>query len=144
MQTILIRALFLLVAAITIATPCDAAVRRIVKVSYEQEFGWSREVKVEVTFASGSELNAKAHQLRLRPFELYALIWFKDDQVAIVKLDNKPLLMGLDGFTAENFKDLYFIKSEAKGTQVNDDGDGQRWNFKAKDIITWIDPRVED
>ena len=144
MKTIITYALFLLVATLATTLPCDAAVRRFVKVSYKKEIGWSREVKAEITFATGSELNAKAPRLRLRPNELYALIWFKDDQVAIVKLDDKPVLMGVDGFTAQNFKDLYFIKSDVKGTEVNDDGDGGRWKFKAKEIITWIDPRAED
>lgn len=144
MKTKITHTLILLGVTLGLTISSEAATRRIVKVSYETETGWSREVPVEVTFASGSELNAKAPRLGLKHFELYALIWFKDEQVAIIKLDDKPILMGFDGFTAENFKELYFIKSEVKGKQVNDDGDGKRWKFKAKDIITWIDPRAED
>jgi hypothetical protein len=129
-----------------VVIPCEGAVKRIVKVSSKTELGFSREVTAEVTFATGSELTAIAPQMRVDHFELYALIWFKDGKVAIVKLKDKPLLMGLSGFNAENFKDLYFLKSEIEGTQVNGNATAEprTWRFKAKEIITWIDPRVED
>jgi len=122
-----------------VPSPAVAAVRRLCKVSYQTQYGWSSEHTMEVAFVTGMELNEAMHSFRFAGFSTYALLWFDPGEVAILKLAGFFIRSG-DTFTAEDFRNLYYIKSTANFTQVNANYSRQ-WRIKAKDYISFIDPR---
>lgn len=69
-----------------------AAVRRICDISYETEYGWSRPARVEVVFASGQELNRHRWDPTIPSFHNYAMIWFDQDEVAVLELTDLALV----------------------------------------------------
>ena len=118
----------------------DASVKRIVKVSYETQYGYSDEYKKEVTFMTGRELNEATKTYDYDMFQNYALIWFDKGQVAILKIDDIIIGVGQE-FDADDFKRAFQILSEKSATQVNSETK-KKWKIEAKDFIPWVDPRV--
>jgi len=131
----------ILIVLISMSQFADASVRRIVKVSYETQYGYSNKYKTEVTFLTGRELNKATKTYDYNMFDNYALIWFKEDKVAILKIDGIIIGVGQE-FDSDDFKRAFQIISEKSATQVNSQYK-RKWKIKAKDIIRWIDPRVE-
>jgi hypothetical protein len=80
---------------------------------------------------------------RTYDFELYsnyALIWFAQGQVAIMKLDNFALV-GQE-FDGEDFHKMFWLSESSDAEQVN----GERttkWRITAKKFLRFIDPRAE-
>ena len=129
------------VVLISMVQFADASVRRIVKVSYETQYGYSDEYKMEVTFLTGQELNKATKTYDFDIFDNYALIWFDEGKVAILKIDDLIIGVGQD-FDTDDFKRAFQIISEKSATQVNSQYK-RKWKIEAKDIIRWIDPRVQ-
>ena len=131
----------ILIVFISMSQFADASVRRIVKVSYETQYGYSDEYKMEVTFLTGQELNKATKTYDYDMFDNYILIWFKEDKVAILKIDDIIIRVN-QKFDSDDFKRAFQIISEKYATQVNSQYK-RKWKIEAKDIIRWIDPRVE-
>ena len=70
----------------------------------------------------------------------YALIWFGQGEVALVKLPRTSLVSnGL--FQRHDFRNIFGFDDSALVTQVNDSR-GRRWRIRAKDNATrFIDPK---
>lgn len=119
----------------------DGSVRRIVEVSYATQYGYSDKYRMEVIFLTGRELNKASKTYDYDMFDNYALIWFKEGEVAILKIDDIIIVVGQE-FDADDFKRAFQIISEKSATQVNSRYK-RKWKIDAKDIIHWIDPRVE-
>lgn len=128
------------VILISISLYANASVRRIVKVSYETQYGYSDPYIMEVTFLTGQELNKATKTYDYAMFDNYALIWFKEDEVAILKIDDIILGVG-QKFDSDDFRRAFQIISEKSAIQINSKYK-RKWKIKAKGIINWIDPRV--
>lgn len=129
----------LVVALSFISTPGFSEVHRFCLISYQTEEGWSDEYKMEVTFVTGQELNRKTNSFDFDYFGEYVLIWFSQDQVAIVKID-EFLITGPE-FTAKDFRSAFLINQVLQGTQANSSSDRQ-WRIRGKQFVTWVDPRA--
>lgn len=129
-------------ATLSAVSVASASVRRFVLTSYEHTDGERSTPHLsEVGFYTGSELNEKTQRLTYTSFAVYAMIWFDDDQFAVIRL---PSAFGHgDKFTADDFKDLFAIRSEVRGEQANSP-DPRVWYFRAKKNLEWIDPRVSE
>lgn len=73
---------------LSFADSVSAKVLLTAKVKYERETGWSQWVETEVTFMRGSELNEATSTFRYNSFKSYAVIFFFQDQVAIIEQTN--------------------------------------------------------
>jgi hypothetical protein len=120
--------------------PAQAEVRFLCEVSYQTLAGWSDGRIVEVTFASGKELNSKTRTLEFDIFANYAMIWFGAGQVAILKHDGFSISPG-PAFDVADFKRMFLISQTEQFEQVNSEYE-RRWRIRAKDLIRFIDPRV--
>ncbi len=136
------RSAALLALALVFATlEAEGAVRRLVDVRYQRSDGSkSRPEEAEVTFITGEELNEKTTSFRYRIFSVYGLIWFDNDEVAIIEL--KSVLPASSPLTNDDFKNFFSLGQEVRGRQVNDKYE-RTWYFQAKRLFQWIDPRVE-
>ncbi|MSU62638.1 MAG: hypothetical protein EXS31_09605 [Pedosphaera sp.] len=135
------RILCFIVLVLFCTASSQAAVRRLCLVSYEKQIGYSDEVKVEVNFVTGKELNKATKSFDYDSFENYALVWFKEGEVAILKIDEIVLGVGAE-FTNEDFKKLFRIMGECDAVQVKRKSP-RKWKLKGKDFLRWVDPRVE-
>lgn len=133
--------IFATVILLILALNVYPSVRRICKVSYESEMGFSKEYVLEVTFATGNELNKATGSYLFKIYDNYALIWFDEGEVAILELDSVVLGVG-EEFDSEDFKRVFYLLGETKATQVNSDSE-RTWKIKAKEFFKWIDPRIE-
>jgi hypothetical protein len=125
---------------LSVVDSVEARVSRYVKVSYEARYGWSDPHLMEVTFLKGRELNAAMRTYEFDSFSTYALLWFAQDQVAIVKIDRMVFGAGSE-FDGDDFERLFQIFSDAEAVQVNGNGD-RRWKLTAKEGFKFIDPRA--
>ena len=116
-----------------------AEVRRQCRVFYQTNDGWSRGVVTEVTFLTGFELGQKINDFTLLSTDRYALIWFKQGEVAIIKLD-AYVICGLK-FTGQDFKQMFFVRDDVEGNQTND-RDERTWKIAGKENFAWIDRRA--
>jgi hypothetical protein len=124
-------------------TTGEAAVRRRVDTRYEREdYTKSRPVESEVTFITGQELNDKTQSFKYRVFSTYALIWFAQNEVAVIEMKSFIIYSG-DTFDADDFRNAFLLGMELNGTQVNSPKP-RRWYFQAKRSLDWIDPRAEE
>jgi hypothetical protein len=115
-----------------------AGIKRICKVKYETDYGWSKEYKVEVTFMTGKELNKATSSFQYSSFSNYCLIWFDNDEVAILEI--KTFLMSVgDEFDRDDFINAFQITSDISCTQVNNESK-TKWKIIAKEFISFIDP----
>jgi hypothetical protein len=132
-----------LIVVLVALLPVDAVARvsRLCKVSYETRLGWSQEVNTEVTFMTGRELNRATKSWNFENYANYALIWFANDQVAIMKIDKLFFGIGPE-FDNEDFRGLFQFVSDVEADQVNGDRD-TRWRIKAKSSVRFIDPRAD-
>lgn len=129
----------ILLLLLILTTSAHAAVRRICAVSYQAEYGWSKEYQMEVTFIKGSELNQNTHSWQYSPYSNYALVWFDKGEVAILELTD--FVFGWSEFTNETFRTLYSISDTANFVQVNS-AHPRYWKIRARDWMTFIDPRA--
>jgi hypothetical protein len=137
-----VRVALILAFAIVAAAPTYARVDRICKVAYQTEAGWSDEYKVEVTFVTGRELNKATKSFEYSTFSPYALIWFDQDEVAILEIDSLILGLGSE-FDADDFRKLFRLFGSCDAKQVNDRAN-RVWRITGKTFGRYIDPRADE
>jgi hypothetical protein len=120
-------------------TNLKAEVRRQCRVFYQTSSGWAGGVITEVTFLTGFELGQKTHDFTLLSTDKYALIWFRQGEVAIIKLD-AYVNCGIN-FTGQDFKLMFFTREDVEGNQTND-RDERAWKIAGKENFAWIDRRA--
>jgi hypothetical protein len=125
--------------ALLFTVPSFAEVRRVCKVKYETEDGWSKEYTVEVTFITGRELNKATKSYDYDTYSNYCLIWFDKGEVAILEIQDYLISVGED-FDAEDFRKAFRISSELDTKQVNSPSK-RKWKVIGKDWTRFIDPR---
>jgi hypothetical protein len=120
-----------------------ASITILCDVSYEKKYGWSSDYRREVTFISGSELNDATSSYNYHSLYDYVLLFFGEGEVAISKL---PFRVGGAGFqdfelshleSYYSFNSLYGLECEQVNSQYK-----RIWKIKAKEFLTWIDPRL--
>lgn len=119
----------------------SARVTRFCEVAYETRLGWSDDVKTEVTFMTGRELNRATRTYDFEFYSNYALIWFAQGQVAIMRLDNITFGVGSE-FDNEDFQRMFRLFGSSEAQQVNGDRP-MKWRITAKKFLRFIDPRAE-
>lgn len=103
-------------------------------VQYMTKQGWSEKVATEVSFVSGVELTPKQYSN-----EVYAIVWFSNNNCAIIKLRNN--FISTD-FKQQDFRSLYWMSKYYDGQQVNSEYE-QTWRIIAKDDYgQFIDKRT--
>ena len=112
----------LILAALVVsgATPASARVETPAKVRYETQEGKSRWVDMSVTFMTGQELNTATNSFRYSSFANYAVIFFAQDQAAVIKLTGLMIGCGNE-FSAACLPSL----GNSKGT----DQGGREWEI---------------
>ena len=119
-------------ASATASFTCD--------VQYKTGYSWSTEYTMELDFMTGSELNRAANTYSFDSFELYALIWFGEGEVAILEHDGMAIIGGTSFDTAA-FKRVFQVFGSQEFTQVNDDY-ARNWKVTCKKFGRFVDPRV--
>lgn len=88
----------------------------------------SKWYQLNVSFASGQELNKATGTFNYDFISNYALIFFDQDNVAILKI-NSPLSMGAREFTERQWKAIFGAFLDVQAIQVNGDR-ATRWILK--------------
>lgn len=131
------------ITALLLACSADAAVRRIVNVSYETRRGWSDQEAVEVQFFLGSELNKATDSYDYTSWQRYAVIFFSPEQAAVVEIEQ---ILGIHArpFEERDFCDLFqYQLIPVEGIQINA-AHPRKWRFEARQLYGgWIDPRAK-
>ena len=86
--------------------------------SYETEEGWSDERIVEVTFTSGRELNKATRSYNYTAYSNYCLIWFAQNEVAILEIDEAIFGVGSE-FGSDDFRKLFQFNTEIECKEIN-------------------------
>jgi hypothetical protein len=133
--------LFILLISVLLTASSYAETRRLCKVYYETENGWSQGYTMEVSFLTGYELNNATRSYSYSMFSNYCLIWFGKGEVAILKI-NATLFRSGNEFERDDFLNLFLLQSEIRCVQVNSE-DERNWKIKAKEFINFIDPREQ-
>jgi hypothetical protein len=142
-RSLVIRIGLVLFVATLLSAPAMARVERFVQIAYWTQTGWSDYYTREVEFVTGKELNASTKTLDFDIFAAYALVWFANDEVAIIKLS--PLTTTIHSpFDGEGFKKLYWAgEATVLGNQVNSRPQGRFWKIRGRDDnLRFIDPRA--
>jgi hypothetical protein len=84
---VLRRASLAALAVLAFALPAQARVVTAAQVRYATQDGDSAWQKTEVTLMKGSELNKATRTYDYSGYDTYALIWFSQDQVAIIHIE---------------------------------------------------------
>lgn len=136
----------LFISILLINTSTYSEVKRICKVKYETEDGWSKEYTMEVEFVTGFELNKKTQSFNYNSYSKYCCIWFSDGGVAIIEIDDYISLQNSDNeFDDDTFKSTFSYKYSITGKQVNGDKDTKtKWEIDGRDYRGYIDPRDND
>jgi hypothetical protein len=117
----------------------QASVRRTCNVSYYTEDGWSKEYTMEVEFATGGELNRRMNTYNYSEFQVYSLVWFSQEEVAIIEIDLKTIVAS--NFQRDAFRNLFYFDQFVNGLQVNSKSK-VKWKITAKNIYNnFIDNR---
>jgi hypothetical protein len=128
---------------LAVAPASDAAVRRLVDVSYQTARGWSEPVVAEVTFLTGAELADVTGDYRVKLYGHYAVVFFDQGEAAVVELRSFAYVPGAK-IDADGFCDLFrYAWNGIEGRQANASGE-RKWRFSAQESYTmnWIDPRA--
>lgn len=91
---------------------------------------------------TGEELNTATQTYKYSSFSNYALIWFREAQVAILKI-NRVIFSSGSKFTNDEFKQLFEFFDECDADQANSETP-RKWKLKAKKYLEWIDPRADE
>ncbi|MBJ9593684.1 hypothetical protein [Burkholderia seminalis] len=81
-----------------------SAERQQVCAKYETEDGWSKSYQVNAVVASGSELNDATQSINYVSFEKYVVIFWREHQASVIKLDYPWLTIDNDGTDQEGRK----------------------------------------
>lgn len=97
-------------------------------------------VQRSVQFVTGSELNQATSSFGFDTFSVYALLWYSQNQVAILRHTGFAYGVGRT-FTVTNLEGLFRIGTRVSFREVN--GDSERTAFiECKSYGRWIDPRL--
>jgi hypothetical protein len=61
---------------------------RVADVKYQQQYGWSKMYRVEVSFMSGMELNSATSTYNYSSYSNYAIIFWAEGQATVIKLSS--------------------------------------------------------
>jgi hypothetical protein len=117
MKKLLVLILFLF--ASTFQTT-EAKCRRTATIKSQQQNGWSKLYTVDVNFMTGNELNKATNSYSYEGWASYAVIFWTNEQVTIIKLVYFPAC-GLE-VTCEC---MQYISLDLQGT----DQEGRKWNI---------------
>ncbi|WP_069253702.1 hypothetical protein [Burkholderia cepacia] len=81
-----------------------SAERQQVCAKYETENGWSQSYRVNAVLATGSELNTATHSIDYDSIEKYVVIFWREHQASVIKLDYPWLTIDTDGSDQEGRK----------------------------------------
>jgi hypothetical protein len=118
-----------------------AVIRRICKVQYATDYGWSQEYTMQVEFMTGVELNRVTHSYSYESYKRYCLLWFSNGGVAINQID-AYFLCGSE-FDDEAFRNLFYLRTSVQCTQINStEEEAPAWKITAKILFgDFIDPK---
>jgi hypothetical protein len=135
------KAALLLLFTIVFAHSLHATVRRVCKVQYQTEYGWSQEYTMQVVFMTGTELNRATRSFSYDAFKKYCLLWFSDGGVAINEIKDY-FLCGYE-FDDDAFRSLFAFHFSIQCVQVNSkDDEAPVWKIAGKSFSgDFIDPR---
>jgi hypothetical protein len=80
------KSLFTLAILCFLIFNAEAKYTQTCSVRYMTQDGWSNKYSVDVTFVSGSELNKATSSFKYSSFSVYAVIFWREDQVSVIKL----------------------------------------------------------
>lgn len=106
----------------TLPAPASAKFHRQENVRYETETNWSDSYLVDVTFATGFELNQATNSFDYDTFTLYAAVFWTNHEASIIKLTDFNMC-GVDA--NESCLPDYF------GPHSGTDQMGRRWEIRA-------------
>ena len=116
-----------------------AGIKRWCNVQYEEEYGWSKEYKMQVEFVTGQELNTRTKSYKYHVYSKYCLLWFTDGGVAIEEI--KDYFTCGNEFDDEAFQSLFGFKYSIICNQINTDKEEPvRWKITGKNYSGFIDP----
>ncbi len=93
-----------------------------------------------VQFLTGQELNRTASTFQFSYYEVYALLWYSQNQVAI--LEHTGFAMGISGtFDSDDLERLYRVGTSQGFKQVNGTSSRQM-SIECKSFGRWVDPRL--
>jgi hypothetical protein len=95
-----------------------------------------------VEFINGEEYAKARGDFIGFPFDAYALIWFSQEQVAILKIKSF-FVSSSDRFGLDDLNNLFMISDSVLAEQVNGNS-GRLWRITCKKFFEWIDPRLKD
>jgi alpha-glucuronidase len=120
-----------------------AEIERLCMVSYLSSTGQSQEYSINVIFITGDELNKKTRTGRYNYWHYYALIWFDENEVAIIDFQWTRVVVGNKGFDLTDFRNMFQGVTQRPGTQANGKV-GLGWIIRAKQNyspFSFLDPR---
>lgn len=116
----------LLFTLLLITTVASASFTALCDIQYKTQNGWSDTYRAKVVFLSGCEMQPKQYSN-----EVYAAIWFSEDECAIIKLDVTHISTN---FSMKDFKSIYWVKSYIDGKQVNTEYE-RVWRITSKQAL---------
>lgn len=103
--------------------------KKSVQVQYQTRGGWSKAATAEVSFVKKDPIGQRgAEGFRYR--KVYALIWFSEDKVAKILLNNTVLASSILEFDLVDYLCLFMPTGSVSGTQTNGET-AIKWSFKA-------------
>lgn len=121
-----------------------AEIERLCMVSYLSPTGQSQEYSKNVVFLTGDELNKKTRTGRYNYWHNYALIWFGENEVAIIEFQWTRVVLGNKEFDTADFRNMFQGVTQRPGTQANGQRIGRGWIIRAKQNhspFNFLDPR---
>lgn len=113
----------LLFICVLITTAASARFMALCDIQYKTQNGWSDIYRAKVIFLSGCEMQPQQYSN-----EVYAVIWFSEDECAIIKLDVTHISAK---FRMKDFKSIYWVQSYIDGKQVNTEYE-RTWRITSK------------
>lgn len=106
-------------------TVASARFMALCDIQYKTQNGWSDIYRAKVIFLSGCEMQPQQYSN-----EVYAVIWFSDDECVFIKLDVTHISAK---FRIKDFKSIYCVNSYIDGKQVNTKNE-RHWRITSKKI----------
>lgn len=123
-----------------------AEVARVCDISYQRSDGsWSTPERREVIFRTGREMNqSSTTYFGYDAQEEYAVVVWGQADATIIDLD-AALHVDATGFTNDDFRRLFNVRSQLEAAAVNDTR-RRRWRIVAKQGVParFIDARADD
>jgi hypothetical protein len=142
----LLRTAVLLSLVVLFPSAVHGEVARVCEISYQLPDGsWSTPERREVIFRTGREMNqSSTTYFSYDAQEEYAVVVWGQGNSTIIDLD-AALLADAAGFTNEDFRRLFNVRSQLEAPAVNDTR-RQRWRIVAKQGVParFIDARADN